>query len=129
MFELNPNTPSEMITAVAVAVEAIAYMAFYHLGASMNNKRTGQWNIGPRGLACIATVVAAAWMIRYAQAHLVDTAAYAAMSAREQGEYLGRVLRSIVIPAIVIIGLSASKAWRDKQERNARARAAANTSK
>lgn len=127
MFEnvlnLSPSSPNEAFTAVAIIVEAIAYFVFFHLGRSMNAKRPGQWNIGPRGLACIAVVVAAGWLGKYFQANFVDMTAYAAMSAREQGEYVGRFWRSAIIPAIVLIGIAAARAWRDKQQRLAIARA------
>lgn len=120
MFDLNPSTPSEVITAVAAVLEVIAYFAFYHLAQTTNRGREGKFTIGPRALGCIGTAAVAVWMIRYAQANLIDTAVYAGLSAKEQGEYLGRVLRSIVVPALVIIGLAAARGWRDKQERRAR---------
>ena len=123
-MDLNPNTPSEVITALAALCEGVAYLVFCQLGKSMNRRRPGQFNIGPRALGCIAVAVMAGWLVRYAQANLVDTAVYAALSAAEQGEYMGRLLRSIVVPAIIIIGVSAARAWRDKQERLAKARAA-----
>lgn len=124
MFDLNPNTPREVITGVAFVIEAAAYYIFFRVGHSMNKKRPNQWNIGPRGLACIATAVAAAWLMRYTHGQIVESAVYTALSAREQGEYLGRIWRSIFIPAVMIIGISAARAWRDKQERIARARQA-----
>ena len=120
MFDLNPNTPSEVITAIAIALEAFAYFAFYNLAKNTNRGREGKFTIGPRTLGCIGTVAIAVWLVRYAQSNLVDNAVYAALSAKEQGEYLGRVLRSVVIPAIVIVGISAARGWRDKQERRAR---------
>ena len=124
MIDLSPSAPTEVLTATALAAEAAAYYIFYHLGVSMNRKRPGQWNIGPRGLACIATAVAAAWLMRYTHGQISQTDAYLGMQLSEQGAYLGRIWRSIYIPAVVIIGISAARAWRDKQERNARARQA-----
>lgn len=124
MIDLSPGAPSEVLTGISLVVEAAAYWIFYNLGRSMNAKRPGQWNIGPRALACIATAVAAAWLMRYVHSEISVTDIYTAMSGKEQGEYLGRLWRSIYIPAVIIIGISAARAWRDKQERNARARQA-----
>ena len=128
MFELNlsPGAPTEALTAVSLAIEAAAYFIFYHLGRSMNAKRPGQWNIGPRGLACIASAVAAAWLMRYTHGLIINTEIYTAMQPSEQGAYLGSIWRSIYIPAIFIVGISAAKAWRDKQQRNAQTRTSAN---
>ena len=131
MFDLNlsPNGPTEMLTFLSLALEAAAYFIFYYMGRSMNAKRPGQRNIGPRALACIATAVAAAWLMRYTHGLIVDTELYKALTAAEQGAYLGRIWRSVCVPAIVIIGLSAARAWRDKQQRIAQARGAANNQK
>jgi hypothetical protein len=124
LFNLSATSPNEAFTAVAVLAEGAAYFLFYHLGKSMNARRPGQRNIGPRGLACIAVLVVAGWLARYYQANFIDAAVYATLSVREQGEYVGRLWRSAFIPAIALVGISAARAWRDKQERVAIARKA-----
>jgi hypothetical protein len=122
MIDLSPNASSEMLTGIAFIAEAAAYFMFYNMGRNMNARRPGRWNIGPRMLACIATAVVAGWLMRWSHGQISVTEVYTAMSGKEQGEYLGRIWRSIYIPALMIIGVSATRAWRDKQERNARAR-------
>ena len=107
---------------MAICAEAVAYFVFYHLGKSMNAKRPGQRNVGPRALGCIAALVAAGWLARYYQANFIDTAVYATLSAREQGEMVGRLWRSAFIPAFILVAVSAARAWRDKQKRLAQAR-------
>ena len=127
MFDFSPNTPSEMVTATAFIAEMAAYFAFYQIALVANRGRAKTF-VGPRMLGCIGTIVVAGLLIRYAQETMVDTAVYAALSPREQGEYLGRLLRSIVIPALVIVALAAARAWRDKQARLANERRSGTTS-
>lgn len=116
-FNINPH--SDVTLLGVFAADFVMYWVFYQIARVANTLRN-QEVIAPRLLACIGIGIMTAFFVWFARTQLVDPAAYAAMTAREQGEYLGGLFRVAVFPAGLIIAISAARAWRDAQERKYR---------
>jgi len=119
MPDLQIDPRSDVVLLYVFAAYFAIYWVFYRI-AKMANVMRNHEVIAPRLLACMGILILAALFTWYARVHLVDPAAYNAMSPREQGEYLGGILRSAIFPAGLIIAISAARAWRDAQERKYR---------
>lgn len=116
MSEFNINPHSDIVLLSVFAADFAIYWVFHRIAVMANTVRNTEI-IAPRLFACIGIGILTALFIWFARTQLVDPAVYEAMSAREQGEYLGGLLRTAVFPAVIIIGISAARAWRDAQER------------
>lgn len=125
MSEFNINPHSDVVLVGVFAADFAIYWVFYQIAKVANTMR-GQEVIAPRLLACAGIAILTVLLVWFARVNLVDPVAYAAMSAREQGEYLGGILRTAVFPAVMIIAISAARAWRDAQERKYRGKKTAN---
>ncbi|MBX6393498.1 MAG: hypothetical protein IRY96_08480 [Burkholderiales bacterium] len=116
-FYIDPR--SDIVLISVFAADFAIYWVFYRIAVMANAMRNREV-IPPRLLACAGIVVLTALFIWYTRANLIDPVLYESMTPREQGEYLGGFLRTAVFPAILIIGISAARAWRDAQERKYR---------
>lgn len=116
-FYIDPR--SDIVLVTVFAADFLIYWVFWQIGRMANTVRN-QEVIAPRLLACLGVGIVTALFIWYTRANLIDPAIYDAMTPREQGEYLGGLLRTAVFPALIIIGISAARAWRDAQERKYR---------
>ncbi|HEY9379903.1 MAG TPA: hypothetical protein VIQ01_01520 [Burkholderiales bacterium] len=119
MSEFNINPHSDVVLVSVFAADFAIYWVFYRIAIMANTVR-GQEVIAPRLLACIGIVILTVFLMWFARVNLVDPVMYAALSAREQGEYLGGILRTAAFPAVMVIAISAARAWRDAQERKYR---------
>ncbi|HLU77079.1 MAG TPA: hypothetical protein VKZ48_04135 [Burkholderiales bacterium] len=116
-FYIDPG--SDLVLVSVFAADFAIYWVFWRI-ARMANTIRNQEVIAPRLFACLGVGILTALFIWYTRANLIDPAIYDALSPREQGEYLGGLLRTAVFPALIIIGISAARAWRDAQERKYR---------
>lgn len=121
MPEFNINPHSDIVLVSVFVADFAIYWVFYQIGNVANTVRN-QDVIAPRLLGCIGILILTSFFIWFARNYLVDAAVYEAMSPREQGEYLGGLLRTAVFPAMIIIGISAARGWRDAQERKYRSK-------
>lgn len=118
-FNIDPH--SDVVLVGVFAADFLMYWVFYRIARMANTLRNHEV-IAPRLLACIGIGIITAFFIWFARTQLVDPAVYEALSPKEQGEYLGGLLRTAVFPAVLIIAISAARAWRDAQERKYRGR-------
>lgn len=118
---LNIDPHSDVALLSVFAADFLMYWVFYRI-ARMANTVRNQEVIAPRLFACIGIGIMTAFFVWFARTQLVDPAVYETLSSREQGEYLGGLLRTAVFPAALIIAISAARAWRDAQERKYRGR-------
>lgn len=116
-FYINPR--SDIVLLCVFAADFAIYWVFWRIAKVANTVRN-QEVIAPRLLACMGVGILTALFIWYTRTNLIDPAVYDALSPREQGEYLGGLMRTAVFPALVIIGISAARGWRDAQERKYR---------
>lgn len=116
-FNIDPH--SDVVLVGVFAADFLMYWVFYRIARMANTIRNREV-IAPRLLACIGIGIMTAFFIWFARTQLIDPAVYETLSPREQGEYLGGLLRTAVFPAVLIIAISAARAWRDAQERKYR---------
>lgn len=116
-FYIDPR--SDIVLISIFAADFAIYWVFWRIGKMANEMRNREV-IAPRLLACMGVWILTTLFIWYTKANLIDPAIYDALSSREQGEYLGGLLRTAVFPAVLITGISAARAWRDAQERKFR---------
>jgi hypothetical protein len=116
-FNIDPH--SDVVLVSVFAADFLMYWVFYRIAWMANTIRNREV-IAPRLLACIGIGIMTAFFIWFARTQLIDPAVYETLSPREQGEYLGGLLRTAVFPAVLIIAISAARAWRDAQERKYR---------
>ena len=121
MFAFTKDTSPDMITLTVVICDVAAYYLFYYIAKYGNQVRV-EGLIAPRMLGCVGIALSTIFLMVYAKTALVDTDVYAALSGYEQGQYLGRIMRSMMFPGLIGIGIVAARGWRDAQQRKHAAR-------
>lgn len=116
MFLFTKDTSPEMIALAVVACDVAAYQLFYYV-AKFGNQVRVEGLVAPRVLGCIGIVFSTILLTIYAKTALVDAQVYATLSSYEQGQYMGRIMRAMIFPGLIGIGIIAARGWRDAQQR------------
>jgi hypothetical protein len=116
LFGFTPQTSGETITLTVLVCDLAAYFLFYYVTIIGNRMRTHDF-AAPRLIGCVGLGLVTILLVMYAKTSLVDTQAFAALPAYEQGEYYGRIMRKVVLPALIIAAVVAAHGWRDARAR------------